>query len=179
MRAERQKHAAKANTRVNFSPSIHILLFINIISGHPIFAHHQNMSPYNPVGHFTALQAGGSLHSDGVIASTAAGIASRSQRPLPGRDLHSLEHFAFARRTWATIALIMKFSASTIIWNGIATTPLYTISSAHEEQQAYHIPSDPIGPYGTARRFAPDDRWNAPDGSKSRRLYPRIPAVGH
>ena len=31
----------------------------------------------------------------------AAGIASRSQRSLPGRDLHSLERFAFARRNWA------------------------------------------------------------------------------
>ncbi len=30
-----------------------------------------------------------------IIASTAAGIASRSQRPLPGRDLHSLELSAF------------------------------------------------------------------------------------
>jgi hypothetical protein len=35
------------------SSSIHIYFFINIISGYPIFAYHQNMSPYNPVGHFT------------------------------------------------------------------------------------------------------------------------------
>ena len=47
--------------------------------------------------------------SDSFTTSTAAGIASRSQRPLPGRDLHSLEHFAFARRTWvATATTIAK-----------------------------------------------------------------------
>ena len=44
---------AKANTRVNFLPSIHIYFFIDIISGYPIFAYHQNMSPYSPAGHFT------------------------------------------------------------------------------------------------------------------------------
>jgi hypothetical protein len=47
--------AARANTQVNFSPSIHIFYFINIISGYPIFAYHQNMSPYNPVGHFIGI----------------------------------------------------------------------------------------------------------------------------
>jgi hypothetical protein len=54
--------AAKANTQVNFSPSIHIFHFINIISGYPIFAYHQNMSPYNPVGHYSHYTSYRSLH---------------------------------------------------------------------------------------------------------------------
>ncbi len=40
--------------------------------------------------------------SDGFVTSAAAGIVSRPERPLPGRDLHPLEHSTLARRTWAT-----------------------------------------------------------------------------
>ncbi len=39
-----------------------------------------------------------------LIATCAAHTVNGCQRPLPGRNLHSLEHFAFARRTWANTA---------------------------------------------------------------------------
>ncbi len=39
---------------------------------------------------------------DRFVASTAAGIATRSGRPLPGQDSHLLEQLTFARRTWTS-----------------------------------------------------------------------------
>ena len=42
-----------------------------------------------------------SFLSDGFVTSTAAEVATRSGRPLPGRDLHPLEHSHLSRRTWA------------------------------------------------------------------------------
>ena len=38
------------------------------------------------------------------VTSMAAGIATRSGRPVPGQDLHLLEQRAFARHTWTTTA---------------------------------------------------------------------------
>ncbi len=39
---------------------------------------------------------------DHFVTSMAAGIATRSGRPLPGQDLHLLEQRAFARHTWTS-----------------------------------------------------------------------------
>lgn len=33
--------------------------------------------------------------SDDFVTSVAAGMATRPERPLPGRDLHPLENYAF------------------------------------------------------------------------------------
>lgn len=80
---------------------------------------HRIFRGFNDVHFLTACQFARRPHaatclpgSDSFIASTVAGIVSRSQRPLPGRDLHSLEHFAFARRTWA-----IYIAASLIVAN--------------------------------------------------------------
>jgi hypothetical protein len=50
--------------------------------------------------------------SDGLVTSAAAGIASRPERPLPGRDLHPLEHSTFARRTWAATTIAVRLNTS-------------------------------------------------------------------
>ena len=53
----------------------------------------------------------------------SAGIASWLQQPLPGRDLHSLEHFGFSRRKWAgtpvQFSSIINIGRLTIRWAAI------------------------------------------------------------